>query len=528
MRRPDHRLVTLLFFLAVIVIGAINLDDYGISWDEAIQRRHGRVSIDYAADKLGLDHIPLEPDYDLEDYQWSNYGMLYQITASLLEQRLGLQDNDFAFYRLRHLMNFSLFVLALVCFYRTLRLRWPTQVWYPLLGTAMLLLSPRIYGHAFFNPKDHILLVFYLLATYTLLRYLRSRTTPALLLHIVATALALNTRLPALLILLATVLILLWEQLHRPGNYRRLLIILVYVIGSFLLMIPFFPFLWEDTYNRLVAAFLEMSDFDWASTMLLFGDVLDALHPPAYYIPAWILITTPVVYLAFMLIGIYWALRRSVVALSRFRLWNDYFEQADFVALGLSIGPILVVIALHSTLYNGWRHLHFVYPGLVFLALVGFDRLRRWSPRLVPAVMGVGLLMTGISMVRYHPHEYVYFNFLITGDPILARFDMDYWGTGFREAFVELGKTLSEGEVARVRCQSWPCKDNIYALPPDLQGRIVISDSWEAADYVATQFLYPNERVGIKTGGEYFQHPVVELRPAGQLTIGIYRINLPE
>jgi hypothetical protein len=28
------------------------------------------------------DHVALEPKWDLEDYQWSNYGMIYQITAS--------------------------------------------------------------------------------------------------------------------------------------------------------------------------------------------------------------------------------------------------------------------------------------------------------------------------------------------------------------------------------------------------------------------------------------------------------------
>ncbi|MGB3801732.1 MAG: glycosyltransferase family 39 protein, partial [Lewinella sp.] len=377
--RPAY--AALFFFVSLAIIGGYILDDYGISWDEAIQRRHGRVSLDYAADKLGLDHQALEPTFDLEDYQWSNYGMIYQIAASLLELRWGY-DDPYQYYRLRHVINYVLYLLALVCFYRMLRLRWPDRPWYPLLGTILLVLSPRIFAHAFFNPKDHILLVFYLIASFTLLRFLRYRSWPSLMVHALATAIALNTRLPALVILAATVAILVWESVsERKRISRRLGMAGAYAVLSILLMIPFFPYLWEDTLHRLVGALSEMSDFDWGGTNLLFGDRLSAVDVPAYYIPAWIVITTPVMYVLLSLTGTFRALRTIVQGLPRGKLWTDYTGQCDFVHLGLSVGPILVVILLHSTLYNGWRHMHFVYPSLIFLALVGYDGWRQKYPR---------------------------------------------------------------------------------------------------------------------------------------------------
>lgn len=519
------RTVTVGLFLGLLLVGALILDDYGISWDEAIQRRHGRVSIDYAAEKLGIQQPKLEPDYDLEDYQWSNYGMVYQITASLLEFQLGVTNNAFAYYRLRHCINFLLYLFALGCFYRTLLLRWPDRVWYPLLGTLVLVLSPRIFGHAFFNPKDHILLVFYVIATYTLLRYLSKRTTGALLWHMVATALVLNTRLPALLLVGATVAVLLWEQLQRPGDFRRLWIAPLYVVGSFGLMIPLFPYLWEDTLTRLYGAFVEMSDFDWGGSNLLFGDVLEAVNVPAYYIPAWIAITTPVVYVLLMLTGIGIVAGRSLSGLRRGKLWKDYVGEADFVQLGLTIGPIIVVIVLNSTLYNGWRHLHFVYPGLVYLLLVGYHRASKNIPRVMAIALGGTMLLTTVNMVRYHPHQYVYFNALIQGEPLLARFDMDYWGVGFREAFTELATQIPDGEVRHIKCQAWPCKDNILALPPAIKNKIVIEDDWARADYVATNFLYPTERGDLKNRSDVFARPVVEIAPAGHLSIGIYSLK---
>ena len=37
--------------------------------------------------------------------------------------------------------------------------------------------------------------------------------------------------------------------------------------------------------------------------------------------------------------------------------------------------PILAVIMLNSTLYNGWRHMYFIYPGIIIITLLGVDLL---------------------------------------------------------------------------------------------------------------------------------------------------------
>ena len=517
-----------LFFGLFLLVGLLIVDDYGVSWDESIQRRHGRVSIDYAAQKLGLDHVPLEPDWDLEDYQWSNYGMVYSITANLLEQALGYEGDPYRYYRLRHVINFLLFWVALFYFYRTLRLRFPDRPWFPLVGTVALALSPRIFAHAFFNPKDHILLVFYLINIFTLLRFLHHRSWRNLLWHAVATGLALNTRLPALVVPLSTVLILGWEGLRdRDRLSTNLRYALAYLPLSVVCMLPFFPYLWEDTLNRLAGAFSEMSAFDWDSTVLLFGDRLRAMDPPAYYIPAWILITTPLLYLVFMFTGLYAALRRLFRSARAWRLWRTPYELMDFTQLGLTLGPIAVVIILNSTLYNAWRHLHFVYPGLVFMLMVGVDHARRhWGrPRLVGALVGLALLTTAVQVIRHHPHQYVYFNEAMQGKPLLARFDMDYWGVGFRDALLRVAEEIPAGEVRGVKCEIWPCKDNYYALPPDARAKFRLEGAWHRADYLATNFIWSTSRADLKNRKDHFARPVVELCPGGDLSIGVYRLK---
>ena len=534
---------TIVFFALFLLLGLAVLDDFGISWDESIQRRHGRVTLDYAAEKLGVDgYVPLEPSWRLDDYQWANYGMVYQLTANLLERWLGYEDSPYHYYRLRHLLCFGLFWLASIFFYRCLRWRFPRRGWYPLLGTLLLVLSPRIFANAFYNPKDHILLVFYLIASVTLLRFLGNRSWGNLLLHAFATGLALNTRLPALIIPLTTVLVLGWGALREPsGRRRNLKQLAAYLPLAVLFMLPFFPYLWEDTLPRLAAAFTEMSAFEWDSYVLLFGDRLSALDLPAYYIPAWILITTPIVYLFFLFAGLYASGRNVLGSLHQFRFWRSREELFDFVQLGLALGPILVVIVLGSTLYNGWRHLHFVYPAMVYLMVVGYDWARtrvrgkdeksggRWHSALrrAPSILLVaGLLVSAMQMVRYHPHQYVYFNAAIHGEPLNLRFDLDYWGVGFRDAFMRLAEQVPEGEVRSVKCDAvWPCKDNYHALPPAAKAKLRLEGAWHRADYLATNFIWDNTRYAVRDRKDHFAHPVVEIRPAGDLTVGIYDLR---
>ena len=526
-----------LLLLLLLLAGGLFVDDYGISWDEAIQRRHGRISVDYVDTRLGTgpgDGTPREPDYELATYQWANYGMLFQITATVLEEGLGIAPDDhYRYYRLRHLLTLGLFGLALLCFYRTLRLRWPAG-WLPLVGCTLLVLSPRILANAFFNPKDHVLLCLYLIATYALLRFLRYRGWGSLVGLAVASALALNTRLPALVIPAAAVAILLWEQLfNHPGNRRRLAQIAVYLPLTALCMIPIWPYLWEDTWARFVGAFTQMAAFPWGGFGRLFGDEFTNGDVPAYYVPAWIAVTTPVVYLVFLLAGLWAAARGSIASVVADRhLGVGFAGLADFTQLGLGLGPVLMVIILDSTLYNGWRHLHFVYPALVYLMVLGYDwlrhapagRPRRW----VTALLAGGLTIGAVETVRYHPHQYAYFNLLVHGHPTAERFDTDYWGTSLRNLLIALADrhpTATAEQPLRIRCQSWPCQDNLRALPPAYRGRLVAEPDWSRADYVVTHFNYELDAKQLEDRQDYFAFPAVELRRGGHTISGAYDLR---
>jgi hypothetical protein len=58
------------------------------------------------------------------------------------------------------------------------------------------------------------------------------------------------------------------------------------------------------------------------------------------------------------------------------------------------------------------------------------------SPRIAISIVAclfiVSLTVTSLQMIRYHPHQYAYFNFL-AGKSVGQKFDLDYWGLSYRD-----------------------------------------------------------------------------------------------
>jgi hypothetical protein len=111
----------------------------------------------------------------------------------------------------------------------------------------------------------------------------------------------------------------------------------------------------------------------------------------------------------------------------------------DLVFMILFWEPILAVILLRSVLYDGWRHLYFVYPAFLLIAIKGFVVL--WNARgaikyqriALGSVTAISILYLTVWIWRAHPFQNVYFN-VFAGRGLRNRYEMDYWGLGNRRA----------------------------------------------------------------------------------------------
>jgi hypothetical protein len=166
-----------------------------------------------------------------------------------------------------------------------------------------------------------------------------------------------------------------------------------------------------------------------------------------------------------------------------------------WLVLAWFFAPLVSVIVFHSVLYDGWRHLFFVYPALLLIAAKGYlvagvtirQRLNQLGFRL--AAIGACLLAVGnviavvAFMVRAHPFEHVYFNAL-AGGPRNARFhfDMDYWGLAYRRGLEAILRT-DQDPVIPIYALEGPSEENALGLKFPARHRLLFVTSMDQAKY---------------------------------------------
>jgi hypothetical protein len=99
------------------------------------------------------------------------------------------------------------------------------------------------------------------------------------------------------------------------------------------------------------------------------------------------------------------------------RRWVVGVFFSTLALLGLAAAGLLGRMLLHSAIYEGWRHLYFVYLAFVLIATWAGERCGgpgHWARDAGAPLM---LLALGVAQVLWrivaeHPFQYAYFSFL--------------------------------------------------------------------------------------------------------------------
>jgi len=215
--------------------------------------------------------------------------------------------------------------------------------------------------------------------------------------------------------------------------------IAVYWSLSTLIMYAAWPFLWPSPLKHLGEAIFRMARFPWQGRVLYDGHVYSAAELPWHYDLRSPLLQLTLPALVLGGLGIFGAL----LALARKKPGGGGLALL-LIWLGL---PLAVVVILDAQIYSAFRQLMFILPALFLLASVGIDKLlgplrRAWAP----VVVGVALVPGLIGIVRLHPYELVYYNEFVGGAAgAYGRFDLDSWGTSYREAIEYINGVAPEG-----------------------------------------------------------------------------------
>jgi len=500
--------VVVTFFLIFLLVGLSVYKDYGISWDEPYHRINAFVSVKYIADLISPGSFPQFGKYPpLHDYIAKEYGVVFDLFLFLIEVVSGHRENGPELYAWRHLCTFLLFYVSSFFFFLIVKNRfesWKTG----LLGCLFFILSPRIFAESFYNVKDLVFLSFFTIAIYFLIRFLNKKSLLNAFLFALASALTVDMRIVGIIIpcmgLLFIPLDLMKGAGTRASMKREVLASLAYMVFGVVFTIMFWPYLWQDPFHNFTQAFSDMSRYMSAGNfgMLYMGKIITASSVPWHYVPVWLAITTPVMYTLCFFIGVLTIIR--IPFRNRWRLYNNEQERQDLAFFLLFFGPILAVIVFRSVLYDGWRQMYFIYSPFLLIAMTGLTNSFRLIGKISPhsryqivyvtmvACIVLNMTYTLLWMIRFHPHENVYFN-LIADKHAAEYFERDYWGLSYREGLEYIAKN-DKRNIIKIKADiPYLALINLYPMKQDDARRFQLAELPDADYYITGYRTRPDQ-----------------------------------
>ncbi|HSL31354.1 MAG TPA: hypothetical protein VK900_19285 [Anaerolineales bacterium] len=287
--------------------------------------------------------------------------------------------------------------------------------------------DPEIYVERFFTLFLQMRAVFFLLVTAIMVWLFRR--------YFASIWVLLRVILPAAIILGLTVSIRIfgvWAGVLVAGyilwksGLKTWPVLTAYVLIAIMTMYLTWPYLWPDPVGHFWETVHIMSQHPWPGSVLFNGATYPANDLPPSYLPVLlgIQLTEPVWILFFVGLAV------GVVETMRKR--REKLELLAFTLVWFIL-PLSTFVILRPTLYDNFRQTFFILPPVFLMTGLAFDLVRR--PMLQTAFIALVLLPGLVASIRLHPYQYVYYNQFVDGlDGAVDRFELEYWGTSYREA----------------------------------------------------------------------------------------------
>lgn len=488
----------ILLFIATVILGMFTYKDYGVCWDEPLQRGPGITTYEYV----------FHGNMNLFTQATDNHGAGFELPLVILEKWMGLTDTK-DIYEMRHLVSHLLFLVSVLAGYFLIYSLFKNNL-LAILGFLLLAFMPRIYAHSFFNSKDIPFLAMFII-TFAVSKLAFDRNKPALfcLLGLVA---GYATSIRIMGILLAGVILFflaidwLGNRADKEASKKTLLNMGLFTLGFAGMVYLAWPYLWPAPIKNFNESFAALAHFEWDANILINGLRVKTTELPWTYIPTWFAFTNPILWLLAGLAGL---VAIGLAAIKKPMLFLKNTRERNFLLyLICFFAPIMAVIGLNSVVYDDWRHLYFVYPSFVLAAIYGIDvLLRKLGDKFKYVVYGLCLVQLGIVadfMVKNHPFHQVYFNELVSREPEYLRenFELEYWGCGFKQGLDHVVAKDKSDTIRMAANYNDPLVNNIMLLNEADRKRIKIVniDQIAQADYFISNFRghpedYPSKNI---------------------------------
>lgn len=435
------------YSFAFLMLGALLLisRDAGISGDEKVHYEHSEKVYDYFA-TLGKDQDALHTPKTHLQY----YGQSPDNIATILIHWFNIED----IYGFRHL--FSSFLGWLAIFVTALFATWLKGYRAGILVLLLFAVSPRFLGHLQNNMKDIPFALAYIAGVFYTLKLAYAKFKPqssSLLFFLIASiAFSVSIRAGGILLvfylLLAGFLFLFFDFIEKRNLdwiYAQKLFIRLLLISfmGYLLGLVLWPYALQNPLTYPWKSYQVMTDFPTTIRQIFNGEFIWSDFLPWYYLPNYLLITIPVI--VFVGVALFFFYAKKIIG-------QDHKITYTLLLFSVLFPPLFVIL-VKANLYGGWRHLLFIYPGLIIISALGINELyKRFQKRIAKIAFSVLLALILIHpidfMAKAHPYYYLYYNQFIGGlKGAYTRYETDYYYHSMRSGAEWLKNYLKENKI---------------------------------------------------------------------------------
>jgi hypothetical protein len=201
-----------LAFAALLFVGLKFYGDYGITWDDPDQRQLGLVTFDYVTGKTDSITENANPLYD------NRYHNPFIELIGILPEKILDSHSLRTDFLLKHFTVFIFSWIGFIFFY-LLAFEILSDYRWALIAWLMLILTPRIFAHSFFNSKDIPVLFLFVICVYCFIKWIKKPVWLWLFLLTLTSGLLTGARIIGLMMPVLVIMVTITLQL--TGNFKK-------------------------------------------------------------------------------------------------------------------------------------------------------------------------------------------------------------------------------------------------------------------------------------------------------------------
>ena len=332
------------------------------------------------------------------------------------------------------------------------------------LTVLAIMFMPRVAGQAFGNLKDIPFAAGYMAGLLMIIRFIKEfpflRWRTVILLGL-AIAFTVSVRAGGFILFAYLGMVVMLYIIRKPFYLIQVVStkpVFVKLLGQgaailavgYLGGLLFWPYALQNIFLHPFESLRVMEHYKVSIRQVFEGNLMWSTQLPWYYLPKWLLISSPL----FLLAGFsVFAVLYTRQLLTQVRLRRQFFLEGFILFAALF--PFVYVIIIDSNLYSGIRQMLFILPPMALLAVIGTYRLINQlilKNRTAGYVTGVVFMILLVLPVRHQaatfPVDYVYFNELSGGNRMAwSNYEYDYYFHSVKEPVAMIAGLAATEEV---------------------------------------------------------------------------------